>query len=304
MEEDDASSRVLRRGLGSCLRIVIVHVADRPLAEDLVAEAFTKTWASWQIVRGLAEPPAWVIRTAMNARVSWWRRHRLEVTLGSQDTMAATSQSLALDSSLVAALRRLPVRQREVIALRLLLDLDTSATAAMLGISGERIGPHPSSPGHRRAAPRYPRPRRSGADAVNNDHTLTAIKDRLAEVRDSLGQAHPSIPAGEIIARARRRRVRRRLIPGMTGVLALVAGAAVAVTALVQASHPASHRRGFQLTAWTVVKQPGGNIKVTIHELRDPAGVQRRLRADRGTGHGHFPSPSRTRRATRGRAPV
>ncbi len=115
---------------------------------------------------------------------------------------------------------------------------------------------------------------------MNNHHTLTAIKDRLAEVRDSLGEAHPSIPAGEIIARARRRRVRRRLLPGMTGVLALAAGAAVAVAALLPASHPAGHRPGSQLTAWTVVKQPGGNIKVTIHELRDPAGLQRRLRAD------------------------
>ncbi len=114
---------------------------------------------------------------------------------------------------------------------------------------------------------------------MNNHHALTAIKDRLAEVRDSLGEPHPSIPAGEIIARARRRRVRRRLIPGTTAVLALAAGAAVTVTAL-PASHPASHRPGFQLTAWTVVERPGGTIKVTIRELRDPAGLQRRLRAD------------------------
>lgn len=114
---------------------------------------------------------------------------------------------------------------------------------------------------------------------MNNDHTLTAIKDCLAEVRDSLGDAHPSIPASEIIARARRRRVRHRLIPGMTGVLALAAGAAVALTVL-PASHPASHQPGLQLAAWTVVKQPGGNIKVAIRELRDPAGLQRRLRTD------------------------
>jgi RNA polymerase sigma factor (sigma-70 family) len=126
---------------GDCLRIVMVSVADRPLAEDLVAEAFTRAWASWQKVRGLAEPRAWVIRTAMNARVSWWRRHRKEVTLGSQDTLA-TSQDLAVDSRLVAALRRLPVRQREVIALRLLLDLDTSATAEMLGISTSTVTTH------------------------------------------------------------------------------------------------------------------------------------------------------------------
>ena len=113
-----------------------------------------------------------------------------------------------------------------------------------------------------------------------NDDLLTIIKDRLAGVRDSLGEAHPSIPAGEIVARARRRRVRRRLIPGMTGVLALAVAAAVAVTTLAPASHPASHRPGVQLAAWTVVTQPGGNVSVIIRELRDPAGLQRRLRAD------------------------
>jgi hypothetical protein len=111
---------------------------------------------------------------------------------------------------------------------------------------------------------------------MNNDPTLTAIKGRLAEVRDSLGEAHPSIPAREIIARARRRRVRRRLLPGMTGVLALAAGAAAAVTALL----PASHQATAQLAAWTVTKLADGNISVTIRELKDPAGLQRRLRAD------------------------
>lgn len=115
---------------------------------------------------------------------------------------------------------------------------------------------------------------------MNNNHTLIAIKDRLAEVRDSLGQAHPSIPASEIIARARRRRLRRRLIPAMTAALALAAGAAVALTVLLPASHPASHQPGVQLAAWTVVKQPGGTVSVTIRELHDPAGLQRRLRAD------------------------
>jgi hypothetical protein len=114
---------------------------------------------------------------------------------------------------------------------------------------------------------------------VNNDHTLTAIKDRLAQVRDALGEAHPSIPAGVIIARARRRHVRRRLIPGMTGGLALAAGAAVAVTVL-PASHPASHPPRAQLAAWTVTHQPGGVISVSLRELRDPAGLQATLRAD------------------------
>ncbi len=111
---------------------------------------------------------------------------------------------------------------------------------------------------------------------MNGDHTLTAIKDRLTEVRDSLGAAQPSIPASEIIARARRRRVRRRLIPSTAGVLALAAGTALALTTLA----PASHHPQVQLAAWTIVKQPGGNVSVTIRELHDPAGLQHRLRAD------------------------
>ena len=61
---------------GDCLRIVMVSVADRPLAEDLVAEAFTRAWMSWRKVRDHPSPRAWVVRTALNANVSWWRRRR------------------------------------------------------------------------------------------------------------------------------------------------------------------------------------------------------------------------------------
>jgi RNA polymerase sigma-70 factor (ECF subfamily) len=64
------------------------------------------------------------------------------VALGSHASAAAASQDPALDSSLVAALRRLPVRQREVIALRLLLDLDTATTAQILGMPGGTVASH------------------------------------------------------------------------------------------------------------------------------------------------------------------
>jgi RNA polymerase sigma factor (sigma-70 family) len=83
-----------------------------------------------------------VVRTALNTRVSWWRRRRREVALDDHDTVAAASRYPALDGALVTALRRLPVRQREVVALRLLLDLDTETTARVLGISGGTVGAH------------------------------------------------------------------------------------------------------------------------------------------------------------------
>ena len=125
-----------------CLRVVLISVGDGDLAEDLVAEAFTRAWMSWRKVRRHPAPRAWVVRAALNAHVSWWRRHRREVTLGSHDSAATVSQDPALDRSLVAALRRLPARQREVIALRLLLDLDTATTAQVLGMPGGTVASH------------------------------------------------------------------------------------------------------------------------------------------------------------------
>jgi RNA polymerase sigma-70 factor (sigma-E family) len=122
-----------------CLRVVLISVGDRHLADDLVAEAFTRAWASWRQVRGHPAPHAWVVRTALNLHVSWWRRRRREVPLGSQGEAVAASEYPGLDSSLVAALRRLPARQREVIVLRLLLDLDTATTAQTLGMSSGTV---------------------------------------------------------------------------------------------------------------------------------------------------------------------
>ncbi len=124
-----------------CLRIVLLNVGDRQLAEDLVAEAFTRAWMSWRKVRELQAPQGWVVRTALNAHVSWWRRHRREIALGSHD-IAVPADHDALASELLAALRRLPLRQREVVTLRLLLDLDTETTAKVLAIAPGTVGSH------------------------------------------------------------------------------------------------------------------------------------------------------------------
>jgi len=54
---------------------------------------------------------------------------------------SATSAS-SVDPRIMAALLRLPERQRQVVALRLILDLDTSATAEMLGITSNTVMAH------------------------------------------------------------------------------------------------------------------------------------------------------------------
>jgi RNA polymerase sigma-70 factor (ECF subfamily) len=130
-----------------CLRTVLVSVGNRDLAQELVDEAFARAWASWRTVSRHPAPKAWVVRTALNANISRWRRRRREVSVADPDTVAEhpavdAGADTLIDPRIMAALRRLPVRQRQVIALRLILDLDTGRTAEVLGIAPGTVMAH------------------------------------------------------------------------------------------------------------------------------------------------------------------
>ena len=116
-----------------CLRAVVASGLAPQAAEEAVAEAFARAWAAWPRVSRLDHPRAWVVRTAVNADISWWRRRRREVVCS--DVPDSTVAVRGDPSDLLAAVRALPRRQREVVVLRYLLDLDTGATAAWLGIA-------------------------------------------------------------------------------------------------------------------------------------------------------------------------
>jgi RNA polymerase sigma-70 factor (ECF subfamily) len=125
-----------------CLRAVMAVVGRPQLAEDQVAESFAKAWASWRKVRRHPAPRAWVVRTALNTGASWWRRRRGELPLADHDPTAPGDLGGGLDASLQTALWRLPARQREVIALRIFLDLDTDTIARQLGIEAGTVRVH------------------------------------------------------------------------------------------------------------------------------------------------------------------
>jgi DNA-directed RNA polymerase specialized sigma24 family protein len=110
---------------------------------------------SWRTVRNHPAPEAWVVRTALNAGTSWWRRHQREVPLGDHDAAApqrwepgeaggalGSGSGPVASPAVLAALRALPGRQREVIALRVFLDLDIATTARLLAIAPGTVGAH------------------------------------------------------------------------------------------------------------------------------------------------------------------
>lgn len=133
-----------------CLRAVYAVVGDPALAEDLTAEAFTRAFAQWRKVRRHPAPKAWVVRVALNVHMSRWRRSRREVPLderGADYDRAGTTTTTVLnaepmDERTKAAVRALPRRQREVIALRIFLDLDTETTARAMGIAPGSVKSH------------------------------------------------------------------------------------------------------------------------------------------------------------------
>jgi RNA polymerase sigma-70 factor (sigma-E family) len=137
-----------RASWAPCLRAVVAVTGSQELAEDQVAEAFARAWTSWRKIRRHPAPRAWIVRTAVNAGASWWRRRRLDMPLAGHDMPAPGDVDLdsglggGLDARLLMALSRLPARQREVIALRIILDMDTAAIARQLGIEAGTVRMH------------------------------------------------------------------------------------------------------------------------------------------------------------------
>jgi RNA polymerase sigma factor (sigma-70 family) len=130
-----------------CLRAVVASTGSVQLAEDQVAEAFARAWLAWRKVRRHPAPRAWVVRTALNVGASWWRRRLRELPLLGHDAEDVRDAALhhengGLDATLLTALRHLPGRQREVIALRVFLDLDIDTISAQLGIAPGTVRAH------------------------------------------------------------------------------------------------------------------------------------------------------------------
>ena len=120
-------------------RSLLVITRDPALADDGVAEAFTRAFERWSDVSVHPAPKAWVARTALNYVRSDRRRFRW-FTADVPDVPG--TETPAPDPQLVARVLRLPRRQREVIALRILLDLSEQRTAELLGIASGTVGAH------------------------------------------------------------------------------------------------------------------------------------------------------------------
>ncbi|HHC09401.1 MAG TPA: sigma-70 family RNA polymerase sigma factor [Actinobacteria bacterium] len=121
-----------RQSKDRCYRALLVLAGNE--ADDLLAEAYARAWGRWSSLADHPRPEAWVMRTAMNLHRDRRRRERLARRFRRRPD-PVPGPELPIDPTVLAALRRLPERQRHVVALRILLDLDTTEAAELLGIS-------------------------------------------------------------------------------------------------------------------------------------------------------------------------
>lgn len=121
-------------------RAVFLVTRNRAAAEDAVGSAYLKALERWAVVSAHPNPVAWLTRVALNDSISAWRRFRCQVPLLSASDLPASEPGPRAD--LVRAVAALPLRQRQVVALRILIGLDTQETGEVLAISAGTVTAH------------------------------------------------------------------------------------------------------------------------------------------------------------------
>jgi RNA polymerase sigma-70 factor (sigma-E family) len=116
-------------------------LGDWSVAEEVAAEALARTCLRWAKLRDAPWRDGWTLRVATNLALDAARRKR--PNLQPADPLDP-EEAATLRLALTEALRHLPRRQREVVALRFLSDLSEADVAAALGISAGSVKTHTS----------------------------------------------------------------------------------------------------------------------------------------------------------------
>jgi RNA polymerase sigma-70 factor (sigma-E family) len=122
-------------------------VDERADAEEIVQEAFARTWARGPDLAGAPEATAYVQRAVVNLARDTVRRRSVirRLPVPAAGNAPAADGGVILDEDqrrVTAAVRALPRRQRECVVLRYLLECSTAETARALGIAQGSVKSH------------------------------------------------------------------------------------------------------------------------------------------------------------------
>jgi RNA polymerase sigma factor (sigma-70 family) len=138
--DDDGFDEVFDDLFRTAFSVTRRLLCNTAAAEDAAAESLARTLVAWRRIANLENKQGFVSRVATNVALDQLRKRpppiETEVRVGDG------SDETALRLALVAAMGTLSRRQRQVIAMRYLADLDESAVAHSLGISVNSVKKH------------------------------------------------------------------------------------------------------------------------------------------------------------------
>jgi RNA polymerase sigma factor (sigma-70 family) len=125
--------------LDDVYRYLLVLTHNPATAEDLTGETFERALRAWRrFDPRRATARTWLCALARNAALDWFRaeqRRRRREERAAEHERSVEVPELGLSPALEQALGDLSAADREVIALRIVLDLDANTAAGLIGIS-------------------------------------------------------------------------------------------------------------------------------------------------------------------------
>jgi RNA polymerase sigma-70 factor (ECF subfamily) len=136
---------VARRHAGEVYRFLLYLTGDRAIAEDLAGDVMERAFRSRdRFDPARATQRAWLFAMARSLALDHYRREqrrrrgeRALAAVDAPETNPADAAGISddLGAALESGLRALSAADREIIALRVVLDLDGRSAARLLGIS-------------------------------------------------------------------------------------------------------------------------------------------------------------------------
>ena len=120
------------------LRLCLLYLGDRQLAEDAFQETFLKAWKRQDFHQGSEK--AWLMRVAVNLchdyHRSRWFRHTDRRTTPEDLPLTAPA---AFQSEILQLVRQLPLKEKEAVVLHFWHGLSAEEIAAMTGASRSAV---------------------------------------------------------------------------------------------------------------------------------------------------------------------
>lgn len=125
------------------LAVVVALVGSRSGAEDIAQEAFVRAYLRWDQVKDMTSPQAWVKRVAINLATSRARRVAAEARAILRMPRHEDLVDMPLrDADFWDAVRALPTRQAQAVALHYADDLNVAQVADVMQCAAGTVKAH------------------------------------------------------------------------------------------------------------------------------------------------------------------